>query len=101
MAQTKSAPEITRGRRLSPEARREHIIEVARTLFAERPYTIVSTADVAQAAGVARSLIHHYFGGINELFAAVVAQGGAALSEVRTAGVETPFEERIAFNTRA
>jgi AcrR family transcriptional regulator len=50
---------------------------------------------------VARSLVHHYFGGIRGVFMAVVAQGGAALAEVRTAGPETPLEERIAFNVSA
>lgn len=86
---------------MSPEARREHILDAARALFSERPYTSVSTADVAEAAGVARSLVHHYFGGIGEVFTAVVAQGGAALSGVRTAGPETPFEERLARNIAA
>jgi len=90
-----------RGRRLAPDARREQIIAAARGLFSERPYTSVNTADVAQAAGVARSLVHHYFGGIRGVFMAVVAQGGAALADVRTAGPETPLEERIARNVAA
>ena len=72
-----------------------------RLLFSERPYTSVTTADVADAAGVARSLVHHYFGGIRGVFLAVVAEGGAALSDVRTAGPETPFAERIAHNIAA
>jgi AcrR family transcriptional regulator len=101
MDPTKSASATARRRRLSPEARREHIIDVARALFSERPYTTVTTADVAEAAGVARSLVYHYFGGIGGVFAAVVAQGGAALSGVRTAGPETPFEERLARNIAA
>src|SRR3954468_24213784 len=101
MAQTKTAPESARGRRLSPEARREHILAVAREIFAERPYTLVTTADVAEKAGVARSLVHHYFGGIGEVFIAVVADGGAALSDVRTAGTETPVDERLKQNIAA
>ena len=32
---------------------------------------------------------------------AVVAQGGASLDDVRSAGVETPFEQRIAHNVAA
>jgi AcrR family transcriptional regulator len=92
---------VPRWRRLSPEARREHIIEAARGLFAERPYTAVSTLDVAEAAGVARSLVHHYFGGIKGVFLAVAAEGGTALAEMRTAGPETPFQRRIAFNVSA
>jgi AcrR family transcriptional regulator len=90
-----------RGRRLQPDERRQHILEAARLLFSQRPYARVSTRDVAEAAGVARSLVHHYFGGIAEVFIAVVAQGGAALADVRSAGTETPFEERIAHNIAA
>lgn len=88
-------------RRMAPEARRGQILDAARGLFSERPYTRVTTAEVADAAGVARSLVHHYFGGIREVFLAVVAEGGAALSDVRTAGPETPFDERIAHNIAA
>jgi AcrR family transcriptional regulator len=88
-------------RRLSPDERREQILDAARSLFAQRPYTSCSTGDVAEAAGVARSLVHHYFGGIREVFLAVIARGGQALSEERTAGPETPLRQRIAHNVAA
>ncbi|MDX6641789.1 MAG: hypothetical protein QOF12_2800 [Solirubrobacteraceae bacterium] len=90
-----------RRRRLPPDARREQILDAARALFAERPFTDVSTAEVAAAAGVARSLVHHYFGGIRQLFLTVAAQGGEALADVRTAGPETPLPERLAHNVAA
>src|SRR4051794_5196104 len=90
-----------RRRRLAPDARRRAIVHAARGLFAERPYGEVTTADIAEAAGVARSLVHHYFGGIREVFLGVIAEGGAALSDVRTAGPETPFDERVAHNVAA
>jgi AcrR family transcriptional regulator len=88
-------------RRLAPDARRHQIVQAARSLFAERPHGSVTTADVAHAAGVARSLVHHYFGGIRGVFLAVVADGAAALAEVRTAGPGTPLDERLAFNVAA
>ena len=56
---------------------------------------------MAEAAGVARSLVHHYFGGIRGVFLAVVAEGGAELADVRTAGPETPLDERLAHNVAA
>lgn len=101
MPRSKPVPLPERGRRLAPDARRGQIIAAARRLFSERPYTSVTTADVAEAAGVARSLVHHYFGGIRGVFMAVVAQGGAALADVRTAGPETRLDERIAHNIAA
>src|SRR3954469_6323549 len=88
-------------RRMSPNDRRAQIIDAARTLFSDRPVNEVSTADVAARAGVARSLVHHYFGGINEVFWAVVASSGAQLSDERVAGPETPLKERLARNTAA
>jgi AcrR family transcriptional regulator len=88
-------------RRLAPTARRRHIVDAARPLFAERPLAAVTTADVAQAAGVARSLVHHYFGGIRGVFLAVVEDGAAALADVRTAGADTPLDERLAHNVAA
>jgi AcrR family transcriptional regulator len=94
-------PPHARRRRMSPEDRRQQIIDAARHLFSERSLSEVSTADIADAAGVARSLVHHYFGGIREVFFAVVASTGAAMSENRDAGVETPFQERIAHNVAA
>ena len=88
-------------RRLAPDDRRQEILDAARQLFAQRPYTNVSTAEIAEAAGVARSLVHHYFGGIRGVFLAVAAGGAAALSEARDAGPEVPFEERTAHNVAA
>ncbi len=64
-------PDRPRRQRLSPELRRQQIIDAARSLFAERPLDQVSTADVANAAGCSRALVHNYFT-IRELFLAVV-----------------------------
>jgi AcrR family transcriptional regulator len=59
---------LPRGRRLEPDARREQILGCAVRLFGERPYSEVSTTDIAAAAGVARGLINHYFGTKRGLF---------------------------------
>jgi AcrR family transcriptional regulator len=60
--------DLPRGRRLEPDARREQILSCAVRLFGERPYAEVSTTDIANAAGVARGLINHYFGTKKGLF---------------------------------
>ncbi|WP_394550639.1 helix-turn-helix domain-containing protein [Agromyces sp. MMS24-JH15] len=60
--------------RLAPEERRASIIDAARELYRERPYASVSMEDLAAAAGVARGLLHHYFGSKRELFLAVLAE---------------------------
>ena len=98
------SPEPTgepRRRRLAPDDRRQEILDAARPLFAQRPFRTVSTAEIADAAGVARSLVHHYFGGIRGVFLAVAADGAVALSAARTAGPDVPFEQRTAHNVAA
>ncbi|WP_345496499.1 TetR/AcrR family transcriptional regulator [Nocardia callitridis] len=61
-----------RRRRLGPDERRAQILACAIDMFGERPYAAVSTAELAQRAGVARGLINHYFGNKRELYLAVV-----------------------------
>jgi AcrR family transcriptional regulator len=52
--------------------RREQILTCAMRLFERSSYSEVSTADIATAAGIARPLIHHYFGTKRELYLEVV-----------------------------
>ncbi|WP_067893483.1 TetR/AcrR family transcriptional regulator [Nocardia vaccinii] len=59
-------------RRLDPDERRAQILARAIEMFGERPYAAVSTAELAQRAGVARGLINHYFGNKRDLYLAVV-----------------------------
>lgn len=63
-----------RWNRLDTDERRGQILDAARRLFTQRPYSSVSTADIADAAGVTRGLVHHYFGGKREVYLAVVRQ---------------------------
>ena len=60
--------------RLSPDARRQQILDAASELYRERRYDTVSLEELAAAAGVARGLLHHYFGSKRELFLAVMTQ---------------------------
>jgi len=69
--------------RLPPAERRSQILEHARRLFAERPYQEVSSADIAREAGVTRALVHHYFGGVRDIYLVVVG-------EITTAGALIP-----------
>ena len=62
---TTAAPRWTR---LEHDQRRAEILACARRLFSERHFGAVSTAEIARAAGVARGLIHHYFGTKRELY---------------------------------
>jgi AcrR family transcriptional regulator len=58
--------------RLDSERRREQILAVAARHFEERRYSDVSTAAIADEAGVGRPLIHYYFGTKREMYLEVV-----------------------------
>ncbi len=64
--------------RLSPDERRDQILRVAAKLFGERPYSDVSVTDIASEAGIARGLLHHYFGSKRELYLEVVRAAATA-----------------------
>ena len=61
-----------RWHRLEHDERRRQILACARRLFSERNYDSVSTSEIALEAGVARGLLHHYFGTKRELYLEVV-----------------------------
>ncbi len=66
-----SAP-ARRWQRLEHDERRQQILACARRLFSQRNYDAVSTTDIAREAGVARGLLHHYFGTKRDLYLEVV-----------------------------
>ena len=47
--------------RMTPEARREQLIEEGLAMASDRPFDQVSVEAVAEAVGVSRALIFHYF----------------------------------------
>jgi AcrR family transcriptional regulator len=57
--------------RLDPEARRAQLVAIAYRLLEERGLDSVSVEDVADAAGVSRSLVYAYFGDRDGLVAEV------------------------------
>ena len=89
------------GKRLMPEARRKQIVDSARTLFAARPVSQVSMADIAQAAGVSRPLVYTHFSSPIDVYMTVVADSGAAQVDARTEAPPTPLSKRLAVNIPA
>lgn len=87
-------------RRLSPEARRLQIIEAARQVFAQHPDGDVSTADVAEVAGVTRALVHHYFHGIEQLRQAVALQIAATTVQVLAPDSGATVGDRVRANVK-
>ncbi|MFF2843004.1 TetR family transcriptional regulator [Paenarthrobacter sp. NPDC057981] len=80
-----SLPQLRRGRRSPEDHSREAIVAAARTLFAEQGFDGTSLRQVAREASVDPAMVHHFFKGKDELFAASVelpADPAAVLSDV-------------------
>jgi AcrR family transcriptional regulator len=70
-----------RFQRLDPATRRDQILDAANALFAERGYGDVTIEDIAKGAGVARGLVHHYFGGRKEVYLGLLERLAAGREE--------------------
>jgi AcrR family transcriptional regulator len=64
--------EIPIRRRLSPDARRAELLRAGEAVFIAKPYDDVSIEDIAEAAGVSKNLLYHYFAGKRELYLATI-----------------------------
>jgi AcrR family transcriptional regulator len=63
--------------RLSPEQRREQLLDLGAELFATQPYEDVHIERVAELAGVSRGLLYHYFPNKRAFFAALLERAMA------------------------
>ena len=63
----------TTGRvRMSPESRREQLLDLGTRLLATRTLDEISIELLAEEAGISRGLLYHYFGSLREFHVAVV-----------------------------
>ena len=74
---------------MSPDSRREQLLELGVELFATRSLDELSIDVLAEAAGISRGLLYHYFGSKTEFHEAVVRRSVELLIEV-TAPVDAP-----------
>lgn len=65
--------------RLTPEQRRSQLLDLGVRLFARRPLHEISIDVLAEAAGISRGLLYHYFGNIVGFQEAVVRRAAADL----------------------
>ncbi len=70
-------------RRDKADLRRQEIIEVATSLFAQRGFAATSTKRIAQEVGVTEGLIFHYFPTKSELLRAAARQRSGFVGEVQ------------------
>ena len=58
--------------RMSPESRREQLLELGTRLLATRALDEISIELLAEEAGISRGLLYHYFGNLHDFHVAVV-----------------------------
>jgi AcrR family transcriptional regulator len=80
--------------RLQVDERRAQLIAAGAELFAEHAFEEISMRQIAQAAGISKPLLYHYFPSKIALFKAAVAEQATELQAlIEPSGDGTPFEQ--------
>jgi AcrR family transcriptional regulator len=80
--------------RLQVDERRRQLIEVGSALFAEHAFEEISMRQIAQAAGISKALLYHYFPSKTELFKTAVEEQATELQQlIQPDGTGDPFQE--------
>lgn len=68
------APSARRARRvrMTGKERREQLLDIGRTLFADKGFEGTSVEEIAARAGVSKPVVYEHFGGKEGLYAVVV-----------------------------
>jgi len=70
--------------RMTPDARREQLLQAGIRLFREGPYEEISIDDIARSAGVSKGLLYHYFPTKRDFLVAAVANSVDELTGLLT-----------------
>ena len=83
--------------RLDVDARYRQLLQAGTELFAEHAYEEISMRQIADAAGVSKALLYHYFPSKLDLFKAAVAQAADTLTRlIEPSGTGTPIDQLTA-----
>jgi AcrR family transcriptional regulator len=83
-------------RRLTPEQRRDELMDVGATIFGECAYEDVAMEDVAHRAHASRALVYHYFPTKRDFFAAIWKRAHDRLSAEMSDGDALSVRDEIA-----
>ncbi|MFD8549124.1 TetR family transcriptional regulator [Streptomyces sp. NPDC059649] len=96
-----AGPRRTRRVRMTGAERREQLLDIGRTLFAERGFEGTSVEEIAAKAGVSKPVVYEHFGGKEGLYAVVVDREMRQLLDMvtgaLTAGHPRELLEQAAF----
>ena len=76
--------------RMSGQERREQLIRVGRSVFAERGYTATSVEEIAERAKVSKPVVYEHFGGKDGLYAVIIDREVGHLIARITAALDAP-----------
>ena len=80
--------------RMSPEGRREQLLELGTKLLSTRTLDEISIEVLAEEAGISRGLLYHYFGNKQEFHVAVVRRAVEQLVAITAPrDIEDPLEQ--------
>ncbi|HEY2180492.1 MAG TPA: TetR/AcrR family transcriptional regulator [Solirubrobacteraceae bacterium] len=80
--------------RLQVDERRRQLIDAGSTLFAEYSFEEISMRQIAEAAGVSKALLYHYFPNKIELFKAAIQEHAGDLQRItEPSGQGTPIDQ--------
>ncbi|MFG2291698.1 TetR/AcrR family transcriptional regulator [Streptomyces sp. NPDC048595] len=82
-------------RRMGVEERRDQLIAVALDLFSHRSPEDVSIDEIAEAAGISRPLVYHYFPGKRQLYEAALRRAAEELTARFVEPHEGPLGARL------
>lgn len=82
--------------RMTAQQRREQLVGVARSLFAEKGYEASSIEEIAERAGVSKPVVYQHFGGKEGVYAVVVDREVRHLTASITRAFDAVHPRRVA-----
>lgn len=82
--------------RMTAEQRREQLVDVARSVFAEKGFEASSVEEIAERAGVSKPVLYQHFGGKEGVYAVVVDREVRALTTSILAAFDAEHPRQVA-----
>ena len=82
-------------RRMNVDERRRQLLDAGAELFAKHSFEEISMRELAEAAGVSKPLLYHYFPSKIDLFKAAVSEKAEELQQLIEPSSEGPAIERL------
>jgi AcrR family transcriptional regulator len=89
------------GRRLKPQQRRDHLLDIAAAMFADKPYEDVFVEDIAARARVSRATLYHYYPSKRDLYVAIFERASSRFLARVSPDPKLPLAQQLAAGLEA